>query len=70
MQPELSRTRDLRCDTDKCIDHRGKMRLQNWPQPLEARARVFVEPVSLEAGGQFGVHFVLGHQPIPVVHAK
>ena len=54
--------RNFRRDADERIDRRGKMRLENRPEPLEAHARLFVEPIGFQAGRQFGVHFVLGHR--------
>jgi hypothetical protein len=54
--------RDFRRNTDERVDRGGKMRLENRPEPLQASARGLVEPVGLQAGGQFGVHFVLGHR--------
>ena len=59
--------RDLRRARDEGVDRRRQMRLQERPQPLQPRARLGVEPIGFQAGGQLGVHFVLGHRAIPVV---
>ncbi len=56
--------RDFRRDADERVDRGRKMRLENRPEPLQAHARDFVEPVGLQARGQFGVHFVLGHRVV------
>ncbi len=63
--------RDFRRDADERVDRGGKMRLEIRPEPLQARARGFVEPIGLQARGHFGVYFVLGHRVVrPLVTQK
>jgi hypothetical protein len=54
--------RNLRRAGDECVDRLRQVRLEDGPEPLQARAGVLVEAVGLEPWRKFGLQLVLDHR--------